>query len=236
MKNNLRDTSVLTPTSAFAVLMAAAAYAPELVPFIVLRLFVGLTHSQAWRFRWEDASPDRKWIYCWYADGRRGRLLMPNASRWLERYGQPTGLVFTGSAYRLQAWLSGMFVLANVPRCTDILRRTFSYYWLRGPMGMRPSARDVGLPASTSITSLLRQISRDDVEAFWEILPPVSFTNALVVPAEGSRSSLASTPQSTKSERTQGFVSLAGVQSYFGTPLAAFSPPSISRSSKNNSL
>lgn len=169
---------IFTVAQAQALLRAAEARRPDLVPWLAIGLFAGLRTAELWQLRWEAVDIPGRLITVRPETAKRRRqrhvIMADNLAAWLTDYAG-TGRVSPAESTVRRALTDedGLVQAAGLPGWPhNAMRHSFGSYHLAAYQDGPRTAFEMGHTQPDVLYTHYRNLVRpDDAQAYWEIRP-----------------------------------------------------------------
>jgi integrase len=157
-----------------ALLDAAGARAPEIVPMLAIGAFAGIREAEIKRLNWSEVDQRRGHIEIKSSKAKSARRriveMQPNLREWLRPYADITGAVVPVNA-RKKLWLVRKAAgLARWPK--NGLRHSFASYRLAAIHDAPRVAAELGHTSPRMLYSTYRElVLPEEAERYWSIVP-----------------------------------------------------------------
>ena len=172
-----RMPAILTPKQAQDLLNAAAAHAPEMVPFFAVGLLAGLRpKNELGRLDWRNISFKARTILVDPATAKRRRTryvkMSANLIAWLAPYRQTSGTMF----YSRRLFRRAVDKAGIATWTPDVMRHSFGTYHLLAHGDANATALQLGHAGAPGVLfDHYRALAKPkDARAFWKIKPKAS--------------------------------------------------------------
>ena len=172
-----RMPAILTPKQARALLEAAQAHAPEMVPYFTVGLFAGLRPQNELRgLNWQSIDFNAATILVTPATAKRRRSryveMSANLIAWLIPYRQTSGVIF----YSRRLFRRVVEKAGIAPWPPDVMRHSFASYHLAAHGDANATALQLGHAGAPGVLfDHYRALAKPkDARTFWRIKPPAS--------------------------------------------------------------
>jgi integrase len=165
-----------------ALLHAALANAPEVVPMLAIGAFAGLRESEIKRLAWSEIDQRRGHIEIKSSKAKSARRriveMQPNLRDWLRPYAGMTGAVVPVNARKKLDMIRKDAGLTRWPK--NGLRHSFASYRLAATHDAPRVASELGHTSPHMLYSTYRQVVLvEEAERYWKIIPATGADNVI---------------------------------------------------------
>jgi integrase len=165
-----------------ALLVGAAARAPELVPMLAIGAFAGVREAEIKRLNWSEVDQKRGHIEIKSSKAKSARRriieLQPNLREWLRPYAELTGAVVPVNWRKKLDLIRKAARLARWPQ--NGLRHSFASYRLAAIHDAPRVASELGHTSPQMLYSTYRElVLPEEAERFWKLVPEVKAKNVV---------------------------------------------------------
>ena len=172
-----------------ALLNAAAARAPEIVPMLAIGAFAGVREAEIKRLNWSEVDQRRGHIEVKSSKSKSARRriveMQPNLREWLRPYAEMTGSVVPVNARKKLDLVRKAAGLARWPQ--NGLRHSFASYRLAATHDAPRVASELGHTSPKMLYSTYRElVLPEEAERYWRLVPDVKAENILSFSSKAS--------------------------------------------------
>jgi len=166
-----------------ALLNAAAAREPEVLPMLAIGAFAGLRDAEIRRLHWNEIDLARGFVEVTAAKSKTARRrlvpIRPNLAEWLRPYAGMTGSVVPVMA---RSKLERVRKVAGVRWPHNALRHSFASYRLAAIHDAPRVASELGHTNPQLLYAHYRELVRpEEAERYWKISPAVEVQNVVAI-------------------------------------------------------
>jgi integrase len=172
-----------------ALLNAAVARAPEVVPMLAIGAFAGVREAEIKRLNWSEVDQRRGHIEIKSSKAKSARRrlieIQPNLAQWLQPYSEMTGAVVPVNSRKKLAVVRKAAKLARWPQ--NGLRHSFASYRLAACYDAPRVAGELGHTSPQMLYSTYREVVLpEEAERYWQLVPEAKAKNVVAFSSKAS--------------------------------------------------